>query len=138
MVQARDPHRVRPIFYTKPSILTTHITSASLAFSAPNWEAINTIYNDLGPTPRLCIDLLESGAVESYKHTLEDHVCTLDPEQYLSMVSQTCVVTLEDMPENLFLVTRADPSVMDDKIKVEPITWFVASRLVAQFTTVDP
>lgn len=67
----------------------------------------------------------------SYRRSVEESIPRLDSEQYNIMVSKSSALTLDEMSEKIFLIKRADSSVINYSIKVES----VQSRIVWQFMT---
>lgn len=138
MVQGRDPHCVCPLFLAKLSALTPLTASASIAFTTPDWESIDAIYNDLGPTPRLCIELHESDSVASYSRALQESILKLDAKRLSDMILGSSSLSLDEVSSRICLIARKDPGVIYDDVDVSPITTAVATQLVAHLRTFDP
>ncbi|TFK64832.1 hypothetical protein BDN72DRAFT_962952 [Pluteus cervinus] len=87
---------------------------AAIRFENPDLGAIDAVYDNYGPTPRLCIDYVADKAkLEEYKTSLDALISTLSFEIVLSMVRSVQALRPIDGAEKLFIIRRIGSSFSD-------------------------
>lgn len=69
---------------------------------------------------------------------MKESILELDVERLRDMLFDSSSLSLDEVSARICLITREDPSVIDEGIDVSPISTSVATQLVAHLRTFDP
>jgi hypothetical protein len=107
------------------------VASAPLRLNDPDFDLINEIFDELGPIPRLCIEYGED-ELEGYREDLNNALgnISIDNLEKLAAAGMEMDVT----SHKVCLIRRFDSTGLrfSKKVKVSPITPYVASRIAFQ------
>ena len=99
---------------------------------------IDRIFDDLGPTPRLCFDLLSDlEQLEKYKRDLKSAISNITVDQLINLAEEAASLRMDAVSDKIYLVRRERRDVVDSKAVVAPITNSIQSRLANQLQNVE-
>jgi hypothetical protein len=135
MDQKGDPPRVSysSLAMYHSALICSYVFSASLGLTNPDFEAIDRIYEQFGPIPRLCLEgPLNPQYMEFYAEGLEMAlgILRMIPGELRDLVSQSQDLNLNSMSEKICLIRRMDA--FEDSnydVQIFPISHYVRSRL---------
>jgi hypothetical protein len=110
------------------------MSSAEIFLPQFEQKRINQIFDELGPTPRLCIDYLSNpGRLKEYRRDLRDAILDITSGQLEKLIRDIASVNLSEVSHKLFLIFREEREVVNGDVIVVPITEDVKKKLALQF-----
>jgi hypothetical protein len=105
--QDRDPSSVSSSLTCKIHLVDTR--SASLLLPGVPEDQINRTYDVLGPTPRLCLELiLDKGLEEQYEDGFNRTVSKVTADQLNILVHEAASLNTDEMADEICLISRED------------------------------
>lgn len=96
------------------------------------------VFNELGPTPQLCIDYLRSGdMIERYRQDVQEAISNLTTSELQRLLRDARSLTMDAVSHKICLITRKDREDMYSRAIVSPITPYIKSRLANHFRTLE-
>jgi hypothetical protein len=136
-----DPPTVS--FFTVYNNCTQGWITSSASMLPPNTKvdrkSITCVFNELGPTPRLCIEYLDAGLIDQYRQDLEEAISNLTTSQLETMYRdfRSLSGSVDKISHKICLLTRHDRENVNSKVIVSPITSFIESELRKHFRTLE-
>ncbi len=101
-------------------------------------ESVDRVFNELGPTPRLCIDYLCSrGSIEQYRRNVQKAISKLTAGELERLAEDSGSLTMDDVSHKICLISREDRENVHSGAVVSPITSSIKSRLSNRFRTLE-
>ncbi|KAF8627245.1 hypothetical protein AX15_004464 [Amanita polypyramis BW_CC] len=99
-------------------------------------ESVNRVFNELGPTPRLCIDYLRSrGRIEKYRQDVQEAISNLTISELQRLLQDSRSLKMDAVSHMICLISRKDREDVYSRAIVSPITSSIMSRLANRFRT---
>ena len=96
-------------------------------------KTVLEIFETLGPTPRLCIELAsEPERLQVYKDELNHAISNNTTDQLVELINKSIQLTMNAASHKICLISRRDPKDMRSTPLVSPITDSIKSRLSNQ------
>ena len=93
------------------------------------------VFNQLGPTPRLCIDyLIAPRRMKDYEENVEQVISEITTAELRRLFRGACSLTLDPPSDKICLVSRMEG---EDVLIVSPITSHIKWRLALHFRTLE-
>jgi hypothetical protein len=109
--------------------LLMQLLSAPLHPASPNSEIIDDIYDQFGPTPRLCLEMAsDPDQLEAYKAGVRRALKLVTPQYLLKMTHELEVMNMDEVSQKLCQIRRQHIDVKSLACVV-PITDIMQSRL---------
>src|SRR5271154_7131868 len=104
-------------------------------------ESVNRVFDELGPTPRLCIDYLYSvdqrGKLKRHRRDVQDAISTLTTSELERLLQDADSLTMNAVSDKICLISRQDKEDVYSEPIVSPITSFIKSRLANRFRKLE-
>lgn len=102
-------------------------------------KSVTCVFNELGPTPRLCIEYLDAGLIDQYRQDLEETISNLTTSQLETLCRdfRSLSRSVDKFSHKICLLTRHDRENVNSKVIVSPITSFIESELRKHFRTLE-
>lgn len=102
-------------------------------------KSVTCVFNELGPTPRLCIEYLDAGLIDQYRQGLEEAISNLTTSQLETLYRdfRSLSGSVDKIFHKICLLTRHDRENVNSKVIVSPITSFVELELKKHFRTLE-
>ena len=103
-------------------------------------ECVNGVFNELGPTPRLCIDYLCSPGqieLEQYRQDVQQAILNITTSDLQRLLQDSRSLTMNAVSHKLCLISRQDGENAYSGPIVSPITSSIKSRLANRFRTLE-
>jgi hypothetical protein len=103
-------------------------------------ESVNRVFNELGPTPRLCIDYLCSPGqieLEQHRQDVQEAISNLTISDLQRLLQDSRSLTMNAVSHKLCLISRQDRENVYSRPIVSPITSSIKSRLANRFRTLE-
>ncbi|KAK2464475.1 hypothetical protein APHAL10511_003454 [Amanita phalloides] len=100
-------------------------------------ESVNRVFNEFGPTPRLCIDYLCYDKIEQYRKDVQEAISNLTANELQRLFQHSRSLTMDAISRKIFLISREDRDNVRSRPIVSPITSFIKSRLANHFRTLE-
>ena len=95
--------------------------------------AIDEIFEELGPTARLCIEYAsDPEQLQDYKAQLDDVISNMITGELEGLIKKSTQLTMNPVSHKICLISRRDPKNMRSAPLVSPITDSIKSRLSNQ------
>lgn len=112
-------------------MLNSDAPNAPLRMFGPNLEEIDAVFDNFGPTPRLCFDtLLQPHGIDSYQCALNEILAGLTSQDLKTSVVNMGSLAADKLSHTICLISRKNRDELSDNVNVQPITKFVESQLV--------
>ena len=98
-------------------------------------ERVNAVFDELGPTPRLCIDYLRSAQIEQYERDIKTAISALTTSELEQLFIDTNSLTMNNTSHKIYLISRRDRKNVSSLAIVFPITSSIKFRLASHFQT---
>jgi hypothetical protein len=109
------------------------ILSASLLLRKTDATAIHEIFEELGPTARLCIEYAsDPEQLGDYKAELDYEISHITTGKLEELIDQSTQLTMDAVSNKICLISRRDPKNMRSTPLMSPITDSIKSRLSNQ------
>jgi hypothetical protein len=97
------------------------------------------IFNQLGPTPQLCIDNLGGcrPRIKRYEENVQTAIQNLTLSKFEQLIEDTRSLTMGTLSQNICLISRKDSENVYSRAVVSPITSYIKSRLANHFRTLE-
>ncbi|KIM80623.1 hypothetical protein PILCRDRAFT_822364 [Piloderma croceum F 1598] len=106
---------------------------ASLLLPETDVTVIDEIFEELGPTARLCIEYAsDPEQLRDYKAQLDDAISNITTGKLEELIKESTQFTLDAVSHKICLISRHDPKNMRSAPLVSPITDSIKSRLSNQ------
>ena len=132
----RDLSSVSPVFDIAKKAHTSRKSNASIyPLGLINESRTNQIFEQLGPTPRLCIDYqLNSLEMSQYERSLDVAISGVTPNKLKSLLRTAASwdFGIDTLSHKIALLSRKSLDDMHSRAVVIPITPFIRSRLSNQ------
>ena len=94
-------------------------------------KSVTCVFNELGPTPRLCIEYLGAGLIDRYRRDLEKAISNLTISQLETLYRDFRSLSggVDKFSHMICLLTRHDRENVNRDVIVSPITSFIESKL---------
>jgi hypothetical protein len=103
-----------------------------------DYDTIDSIYDKLGPTPRLCFEIgPDPDKLESYENDVEWAIKGLTLEKLKILVSNLRNLSMDDFSHKLCLIRRKEIHKVNARFLVTPITEYVQSGLAISMRKFD-
>jgi hypothetical protein len=107
-------------------------------FQSPDFKLIDDVYDRLGPTPRICIDKVDSEVVPYYEQEIRHALRDQSIEALRSLTTSAEGLTLDSSSHKLALLRRMNnDDLSTSNIHITPITDHIGSRLALQLRNAD-
>ncbi len=101
-------------------------------------EQVNRLYDQFGPTPRLCIDyLLEPLEMKKYEDHVRSAVSDITSQKLEKLFKESGALNMDDLSHKICLISRENRDDVASLPIVKPITPNMHSRLVCQFRKLE-
>jgi hypothetical protein len=101
-------------------------------------KSVDRVFNQLGPTARLCIDYLCSRIrLEWYEHETEKAISTMTTKELKKLFEDSSSLAMDSVSHKICLISRQDREDVFSKAIVAPITSSIQSRLADHFRTLE-
>lgn len=101
-------------------------------------EQVNRIYDQFGPTPRLCIDyVLEPLEMSEYEDDVRRAVSDITSQKLEKLFDESSALEMDDLSQKICLISRENRDNVTSLPIVKPITPNVHSKLVCQFRKLE-
>jgi len=114
------------------------ITRASIHRGEISNQEVHRLYDQFGPTPRLCIDFLFE-PLERKAH--EDHVrkaiSKITSQKFETLFDESSALEMDDLSHKICLISRENRDDVTSLLIVKPITPNMHSKLVCQFRKLE-
>ena len=114
--------------------------SAPLRLDKPDFDHINSVFDELGPIPRLCLDYTED-ELSKYMSSLSKALSDLTIKKLEYLVGAAMRLEMDTAMDNIchkiFLIQRLNPTNVNFEVEVLPITAIVGSRITFQLRNAD-
>lgn len=100
-------------------------------------ERANAVFDELGPTPRLCIDYLRSAQINQYKWDTKTAISALTTSKLEQLFIDTNSLTMDNTSHKIYLISRRDRENVSSLATVSPITSSIKLRLAIHFQTLE-
>ena len=112
-----------------------HACSASLLLPEVSEDQVNRIYDLLGPTPRLCLELIsDKERLEKYEDEVTTTILEVTADKLENMIRDAAsLTTMDQVSHKICLISREDRYKVHSRAVVAPITLFVQSKLANRF-----
>ena len=103
-------------------------------------ESVNRVFNELGPTPLLCIDYLCSHdqiKLEKYRQDVQEAVSNLTTSELQRLLQDSRSLTMNAVSHKICLISRQDRENVYSRAIVSPITSSIKLRLANRFRTLE-
>ncbi|KAK2464479.1 hypothetical protein APHAL10511_003458 [Amanita phalloides] len=102
-------------------------------------ESVNRVFNEFGPTPRLCIDYLcyDKDKIEQYRKDVQEAISNLTANELQRLFQHSHSLTMDAISHKICLISREDRENVRSSAIVSPITSFIKSRLANHFRTLE-
>ncbi len=100
-------------------------------------ECVNAIFDELGPTPRLCIDYLRSAQIEQYKWDIKTAISALTTNKLERLFLDAKSLTIDNTSHKIYLISRRDRENVSSLAIVSPITSSIKFRLASHFQSLE-
>lgn len=114
--------------------------AAQLCPDSPNSETINNVYDELGPTPHLCLDVAsEPNKLKIYKDEIRTALkqLTLQGLQELIYPLRHHGLDMDDVSDKVCQIKRPDINNVDREFEISYITGNIRSRLASCMRNYD-
>ena len=108
--------------------------SASLLLpDCVDFTRIDRIFDNLGPTPRLCLDLLSNPEqLAEYQHDVKLVISNITADELVNLAQDADSLSMDAVSDKIYLVRRERRDVVNSEAVVTPITHTIQSRLARQ------
>ena len=94
---------------------------------------IHEIFEEFGPTPRLCIEYAsDPERLRGYGEKLDDEISNITMGKLEELIQQSTLLKMDAVSHKICFVSRSDPKNMRSPLLVSPITDSIKSRLSNQ------
>jgi len=101
-------------------------------------ESVNRVFNELGPTPQLCINYLRyHDRIEQCRWDVQKAILNLTTSELLRLFQDSCSLTMDAVLHKICLISRQNRENVYSRPIVSPITSFIKSRLANRFRTLE-
>ncbi|KIM86220.1 hypothetical protein PILCRDRAFT_816150 [Piloderma croceum F 1598] len=126
---------------TRPIVVTMNpwsrgsiVRVASLLLPEIDVTVIHEIFEELGPTPRLCIEYAsDPEKLQHYKMELNRAISNITTEKLEELIRKSSALAIDAVSHKICLINRCDQKNMRSGPLVSPITDSIKSRLSNQF-----
>jgi len=102
------------------------------------YEDVNRVFNELGPTPQLCIDYSHSRhRIKQYKQDVQEAISKLTADKLERLLEETSSLTMDEVSHKICLISRQDRENVYSSPVVSPITSLIKSRLASRFRKLE-
>jgi hypothetical protein len=106
--------------------------STLLQLPSPNWKIVDDAYDQLGPIPRLCIQIASDPVeLKSYLTSVETALKRIKSWSLNQLMHETAAfkLTMDEISFKLWLVNRKDKEDVSSPFSIIPITYYMQNRL---------
>jgi hypothetical protein len=99
---------------------------------------IHEIFEEFGPTPRLCIEYAsDPERLRGYGEKLDDEISNITTCKLEELIQQSTLLKMDAVLHKICLISRRDPKNMRSLPLVSPITDSIKSRLSNQLRNIQ-
>ncbi len=114
------------------------ITRVSIYQGENSDKQVNHLYDQFGPTPRLCIDyLLNLFEAKNYEDDVRKAVANITSQKLETLFDESAALKMDDFSDKICLISRENRDNVASLPIVKPITPNMHSRLVCQFRKLE-
>jgi hypothetical protein len=102
-------------------------------------ESVDRVFDEFGPTPRLCVDYLgPDNRIEKHRKDVETTISNITASEIEQLIQNSLSLTMNAVSHKICLISRQDTENMYSDAIVSPITKAISSRLAKRFQSLGP
>ena len=113
--------------------------SASLLLpDSSEFTRIGRIFDNLGPTPRLCLDLpSKPHRMKDYERQVQLAISTVTADRLEKIIGEATALSMDALSHTICLISREERDDMQSQSVVSPMTQSIQSRLASQLRNLE-